>query len=180
MDVTIKHVIGTIALIGLIITAGLAYTIITSYIETDIIKQQLKQIAENVALNIVEIVNLVNFANVGSNATLMKVLGIPSDLGGKAYAVQLVNETSQGSGCYVYIYLVSRMDVAASSSIPLNSTQTQLVLATDSEGTLLVRGNETIQYSGVVYGGAKDIVVWGWKGTGATWTGIGLSKSTGE
>jgi len=175
-------VIGTIALIGLVIATGLAYTIITSYIEAEVTKQQLNQIAEHVALNLVKIANLVNFANFLNNATIMKVLRLPLDLGGKAYVIKLINETRQGRGCYVYVQLVVRKDVAASSPIPLNSTQAQLILITDGEGTLQIRGEKTnmIQYSSTIYGGAQDIVVWGWKkDESTTLAGIGVWKSGG-
>ena len=41
MNIPIKHVIGTLALIGLVVAAGLSYTMITAYIEMDMVKQQL-------------------------------------------------------------------------------------------------------------------------------------------
>jgi len=184
MDIPLKHVIGTIALIGLVIAAGLSYTIITSYIETEVTKQQLNQIAENVALNLIEIITLVNFANYTGNVQ-MKILELPSDLGGKAYTIQLINETSQNQGCYVQTQLVTRKDITAKSLIPVNSTQTHLKLVTDEEGTQQVRGENTkiIYYSGMVYGGTQDIqdiVVWAWKESlWTTWVGIGLWKSAG-
>lgn len=181
MDIPLKHVIGTIALIGLVIAAGLSYTIITSYIETEVTKQQLNQIAENVALNLVEIITLVNFANYSGNVQ-MKILELPSDLGGKAYTIQLINETIQNQGCYVQTQLATRKDITAKSIIPINSTQTQLELVTYSIEPLPVRGESTkeVYPSGMVYGGAQDIVVWGWKESlWTTWVGIGLWKSAG-
>jgi len=183
MDIPLKHVVGTIALIGLVIAAGLSYTIITSYIETEVTKTQLNQIAENVALNLVEIINLVNFAKYSTTEAMMKILKLPSDLGGKAYTIQLVNETSQNQGYYVRTQLVTRKDITAKSPIPINSTQTRLLIITDGEGTLQVRGEETkiIQYSnGTVYGGTQDIAVWGIKiDINTTWAGIGAWKSLG-
>jgi len=182
MDIPLKHVIGTIALIGLIIAAGLSYTIIISFIEADVNKKQLNQIAEHVALNLVEIISLVTFANYSDIYAQMKILKLPSDLGGKAYTIQLINETSQNQGYYVQTQLVTRKDITAKSPIPLNSTQTQLKLITNEDGTIPVRGEDTkiIQYSGTVYGGTHDVVVWGWKES--LWTtraGIGLWKSIG-
>jgi hypothetical protein len=181
MDVPIKHIIGTVALIGLVICACLAYIIITSYVEADVTKQQLKQVSEDVAMNLVEIANLVNFANLAHNNTLMRILDVPLDLGGKAYMIQLVDGTNQGHGYYVSTCLVTRKNVNASSQITLNSTQAQLKLVTDSQGILYVAGDSTkvIQYDGTVYGGARDFVVWGWKGNGTTTAGIGLWKKNG-
>lgn len=149
MDILLKHVIGTVALIGLVIAAGLAYTIITSYIEADVRKQQLKQIAENVALNLVEITNLVNFENLFADKNVTKVVDLPTDLGGRAYVIQLVNGTSEGKGYYVYTYLLTRKDIDATSPIPLTTNQTQIV----------------ISCSETVYSGTGNIVVWGRKTT---------------
>ena len=182
MDVPIQHVIGTVALIALLIAGGLAYTAVTSYIEAEAAKRQLDQIAEYVALNLVELVSLVNYANFLNNKTMMKLINLPSDIGGKAYSITLINETTQGKGCYVQASLVVRKDVAVSSPIPLNSSQTQLRLATDDEGVLLVgwRRTDTIQYRGTVYGGTQDTVVWGWrKDDNTTWAGIGVEKFQG-
>jgi hypothetical protein len=188
MDIPLKHVIGTIALIGLIISATLAYTIITSYIEADVAKKQLQQIAEHVALNLVEIISLVNFAHYSTTEPMIKILNLPVDLGGKAYTIQLINKTNQGEGCYVTATLVSRTDVTASSLIPLNSTQTQLTLITDTNGNFTLGKNEIMRYSGIVYGGTEEIrnstgqiigqrqvAVWGLKySSNTTWAGIGL------
>jgi hypothetical protein len=180
MDVPLKHVIGTIALIGLVIAVGLSYTVLASYIEAEVARTQLEQIAEHVSLNLVEIVSLVNFANETGNVQ-MKIISLPSDLGGKAYLVRLINET--GKGCFVQAELVTRNDVVASSIIPINSYETQLKLVTDGEnpGTLEVRGEvKLIYYSGTVYGGDHDIVVWASKESfHETWAGIGLWESPG-
>jgi len=180
MDVPISHVVGTIALISLVVAAGVAYSLITSYIEVEVRKQQLNQIAEYVALNLVEIVNLVNFANFSSDpGTMMRILNLPSNL---AYLIMLVDASGQGQGYYVYTQLMGREDVSARSLIPLNSTQTPVIFVVDSKGFLRVRGEDSrvIQYSSTVYGGAQDVVVWAWKKDDtATWAGIGLWKSQG-
>lgn len=196
MDVPIKHVIGTIALIGLVIAVGLSYSIITSYIEADVIRKQLEQISEHVALNLVEIVSLVNFANFVKDRPMMKILDLPSDLGGKAYIIKLVKVegTDQIKGHYVQAQLATREDVYARSSLPLNATQSQIVLITDTTGKLPVTGEDKIiEYSGSVYGGTQEIrdktglvieqryvVVWGLK-VNATLTlaGIGVWKLEG-
>lgn len=178
MNIPINHVIGTTALIGLVIAAGLSYTMITSYIETDLVKQQLGHITEHVALNIVEIVNLVNFANQSTNEPMVKVLNLPVDVGEKAYLVKIVNETE--TGCYVVGQLVVRSDVTAKAPIPLSTNQSQIVLKTDETETapLPIKGGTlgVIQWwnVGEVHGGHK-IVVWGLKESGSvTWAGIGV------
>jgi len=151
-------------------------------------KQQLNQIVEYTALNLVEIVNLVKFANFSNNEPMMKVLNLPSDLGGKAYIIKLMNETIQGiCRCYVYAQLVVREDIAATSPILLNSTQTRLKLKTEGDARpltypLQVRlGKEgIIQWSSTVYGGVQNIVVWGLTRDDDTiWAGIGVWKLQG-
>ena len=175
MDISLTHVIGTIALMGLLISTGLAYSIITSYVETEITKQQMDQIAEHVALNLVEIVNLVNFANFLNNATMMKTLKLPSDL---ACLITLVNETGQGRGYCVVAQIAGRNGVSGTAQIPINSTQSGLTFMVDSEGTLNVDPG-TVQYSGSVYSSTR-FVVWGWKKDDyTTWVGIGIYQPQG-
>jgi hypothetical protein len=165
MHAPLQHIIGTIALISLVIAAGVSYTIITSYMEAEANKQQLTQIAENVALNLAEITSLINFANFPGNIQ-MKTLKLPSNIANKAYTIQLINETTQG--CYVQTQLATRRDINAKSLIPINSNQTHIELVTEDQ-----EAPPMIINSGMVYGGAPDIVVWGWKYYANT-TRIGL------
>jgi hypothetical protein len=178
MDVPLKHIIGTVALISLVIAVGLAYTLITYHIEAEVTRKQLEQIAEYVSLNLVEIVSLVNLANYSGNVQV-KIIEIPEDLGGKAYMIRLTKEA--GRGYCVEAQLSTRKDIVASSPVPINSTETQLKLITEDEGTLKVRGEaKAVYYSGAVYGGAHDVVVWGEKvSLNVTWAGIGLLKPLG-
>lgn len=179
MEVSISHIIGTVALVSLVVAAGFSYSTIGSYIEVEVKRKQLNQIAENVALNLVEIVNLVNFANFLNNQTMLKILNLPSDL---PYSIALVNETDQGRGYSVRAEILGRNDIVGQASIPLNSTMTQVLLAINSWGTLQVRGEDakTVQYSDIVYSGAQEIVVWGWRrDSDTTFAGIGVLKSIG-
>jgi len=182
MHVPIQHVIGTAALIGLVISAGLAYNIISSSIQNDIIENQLQQVSEVVALNIVEIVNLANFANFGNltrNDTMARTVDLPLDVSGKAYAVQLMYANSQDQGYNVTSYLVADRNTVASSLIPINSNAglVQLVTAVTSPPTMYsVDGGEaTVTASSVVYGGSNSTVVWAWRGEGNT-TIAGLGR----
>ncbi len=169
MHVPIQHIIGTVALIGLVITIGLSYQIITDYLQTDLRHQQLQQVAENVAINIVEIGNLANFGN-SANGTMTRTLDLPLDLSGNAYMIGIVNDTSQGI-CYVNASLVINPHLSAMSILPIQSDQSIIVLKTDETGTLT--GNQIVTYGPTIYGGAGQTVVWAWKGSGATWAGIG-------
>lgn len=147
----------------------LSYTVITDFLQSDIRHQQLQQVAENVALNLVEITNLANFGN-SANGTMTRTLHLPADLAEKTYIIQIVNDTSQLNSCYIKAYLVTSPTVSAMSIIPLQANQSQVTLITDS-GSLA--GNQNIAYGSELYGGADSTVVWAWKGSGTTWAGIG-------
>lgn len=153
MDVPIQHIIGTVALIGLLICVSLAYNIITESMQTEVRKQQLQQVAENVALNLVEVITLDHFSNSIGNVT--RTLDLPLELAGKTYVVQIFNDTSKPNSCFVKVYLATMPYVNATSPIPLNATQSQIALETDS----------------TIYGGAKNIV-WASKGSGIIRAGL--------
>lgn len=179
MEVAISHVIGTVALIFLTFSAGYFFSVITSQIEAGMLKQQLKEIGENISLNLIEIITLVNFADYLNNITMLKILKLPLDVGGRAFVIKLTKYMDQGYS--LCLYLMTKKEVAASSLIPLNTTGTQVMLMTDSdsEGTLLVQGEGRVKYSGTVWGGGiENIVVWGWRKDSETiLAGIGVWRS---
>lgn len=157
MKVPIQHIIGTIAVIGLMITTGLSYSIITSYVDRDVKQQQLKQIAENVALNIVEMSNLIRFANY-TNRPMMKIIDLPIDLGGGTYLVQLVDGGTDGY--YVRANMTSNQHITARSLIPLSAGQNLVLNTTTATNSLLVGfDNTNVTCSGVVYG-TNHFAVW--------------------
>lgn len=182
MHVPIQHIIGTVALIGLVISVGLAYTIETSSVQQDIAQQQLAQVSEVVALKIAEIVNLANFANFGNftrNDTMMMTLDLPLDLAGRAYAVQLMNGTTGDQGYYVNSYLVAQSTTSASATVPFNPAQGSVQLTTDAANASnlywVETGTEAVTSSIVIYGGNSRAVVWVWKGEGnVTLAGLGV------
>jgi len=122
LDISLKHIIGTVALLGLVISIGLSYAIITSYVETDVKKQQLGQIGEYVSLNLVEITNLVRLAN-SSDSPMIKTIDLPFDLAGRAYVIQILCSVEEGY--YVHCYLVSQTNVFSDSFLPFNFEQTE-------------------------------------------------------
>ncbi|MEM3666948.1 MAG: hypothetical protein QW222_07715 [Candidatus Bathyarchaeia archaeon] len=204
MDVSLKHIIGTIALIGVVISASLTYMIITSHVEADVLKSQLNQIAEYVALNLAEIVNLASF-EASSKYAMIKKLNLPSDLAGKTYKMELTNE-SDGS-YWIKVSLIANPNVFSASSIPINATQlrARVVFVTNltepyflsvthvNAKILPVIGESNVQYSPTVYGGTQEIydasgqiselryvIVWGWKYSSTiVWAGLGLWKTAG-
>lgn len=168
--------VGTISLIGLIIATGFSYKVITSYIEAEVQRRQLHQVAEYVALNLVEVVSLVNFSNYSSVEPVFKILKLPRGLGEKPYIIELLNETAGGKGCYVRVRLAEGEGVAATSPIPVNHLKAGLMLKTAGKGAIPVMGGSggVIQWSGLVYAGAGDLVVWGLMDGSTQTAGIGL------
>lgn len=160
MNIPIQHIIGTAALISLVISASLVYYIFTSAAETDIKKQQLSQITENTALNLAEMINLVTFANY-TYEPMIRIMHLPVDLSGSTYTIELVNETSQGKGYLIRANLTSNQHITASSFLPSNSVE-NLRIYTDSTTRQMTAGIQgtTIICSNVVYG-KSGIVVWG-------------------
>lgn len=182
MHVPIQHIIGTAALIGLVISVSFAYTILTSSVQQDIVQQQLAQVSEVVALKIVEIVNLANFANFGNftrNDTMMMTLDLPPALSGRAYAVQMMDGVDNSQGYSVNSYLVAQNTTSASATVPFNSTQGSVRLTTDAADASnvywLEAGTKAVISSIVVYGGNSRAVIWAWRGEGnVTRAGLGV------
>jgi len=158
MHVPIQHIVGTLALIGLMISVGISYNIFITNVETDIRQKQLEQISENVALNLVELMNLAKFAQYGSSGYMMKAFYLPYDLSGRAYAIQIVSDT-RGWG-YVHAFLATQPSVYADAQIPFNSGETQIKLYTATDPIQHVQIDSTkIACNGTAYGG-NDILVW--------------------
>ncbi len=181
MDIPLKHLVGTVSLIGLIIAASFSYTAVTSQIEAEAQRSQLHQVAEYVALNLVEVVSLVNFSNYSSVEPIFKVLKLPGSIGEKPYIIELVNETSQGRGCYVRARLAERGEINASSPIPINALEAGLELKTVGEGAIPVKGGSEgeIRWMGMVYGGVEGVVVWGLMDGSNQTAGIGIWRKGG-
>lgn len=168
MDTNIQHIIGTVALIGLVISAGLSYNIITAFVRNDNQRKELSQISENVALNIEEMINLVKFAKFSSNFSdyLVKIIDLPTEVGGKSYQIQLLNDSLQ---LKVRSFLTEDASTSADSTIPFNSGDIPLRLNTTAT-TYTIRvgiGNTLITCSGTVYG-KNGTVIWAypdWRGS---------------
>jgi len=170
MDVPIEHIVGTAALIGLVISAALAYKTILGYVETSILQAQLRQIAEYISMNIVNLISLAEFAygNASTLTVMVKVLKLPTDLAGEAYLVRLVCE---GGDCYVQVELTMRSGLSTRLPINLSSTGTRVIFITGE----VQLPDHTIKPSNAVYGGNPNAVVWCWKnGSDSTCVGIGV------
>ena len=176
MDVPITHIIGTVALIGLVISVALAYGIIVDYIEANVLKSQVKQIAEYVSMNLVNLISLTEFAygDLSSPTVMTKTLELPEDLNENPYLVRLVNESGN---CYVEVKLITRSDISARSPVPLNSTRAHITIATEEtiNGINSIFPDETITLFTTVYGGNPNIIIWCWKYDSDTiYAGLGI------
>ncbi len=170
MDVPIAHIIGTAALIALVISITLAYQIVVDYVETNVLKAQLKQVAEYVSMNLVNLITLTEFAygDLSTLTVMTKSLNLPEDLGGNPYRIRLINEEGN---CYVQAELVIRTDLTAESPIPLNSTKTRVIIVTSE----IQLPDSSIVPSNMVYGGNPNIIVWCWKNSSSSMcAGIGV------
>lgn len=170
MDVPITHIIGTVALISLVISVALAYQIIVGFVETKVLEAQLKQTAEYVSTNLVNLISLTEFAygEVSSSTVMIKILKLPPDLSGNPYLVRLVSENGKP---YVEVELITQSNLSARSPIPLNSTRTYVIIVTHE----VWLPDNTVRPTNVVYGGNPNAVVWCWKNTSISMcAGIGV------
>jgi hypothetical protein len=164
LPVTLQHVIGTISILVLTIGIGISFTLVSSYVQADINKKELAQVADYVSLNLVEIAILTNSSNYAP-ITMVKTINPPTELGGRAYTIELINATNQGKGYLVRASLVTQPNVNVESIIPLNSTALmgQMIVAAASNspwgGAYVPDSKPAITYATKLYGG-NNAVVW--------------------
>lgn len=153
VEVSIQHIIGTVALISIVISASLFYTIFTSFVQDDNRQKELGQISENVAMNIAEMINIVKFETFSSNFGnyTVKIIDLPTEVGGQPYKIQLINVLGQ---MQVHSFLSNRESISANSTIPFNSGGSSIVLNTTLTVYQIQTGvdNTKIDCSGMIYG----------------------------
>ena len=157
VEVSIQHIIGTVSLIGLVISAGLFYAVFTSFVQDDNRKKVLGQTSETVALNLEEMINLVKFSKYSSDY-MIKIIDLPTDVGGRAYKIQLVNESNR---LFVHTFLANQQTLNANSTIPYNSGEIPLKWNTTETIYNINVGvdNLKIACSGTIYG-KNGTVIW--------------------
>jgi hypothetical protein len=160
VEVSLEHIIGTIALIALVISAGLFYTIFTSSVQDDNRQKDLAQISENVALNIEEMINLAKFSKYTID-NMTKIIDLPIDIDGRSYKIQLMENSVKGY--YVHTFLATQQTISADSTIPIpyNSGGIPIKLETTETVYTMIAGadNLTIACSGTIYG-QNATVIW--------------------
>jgi hypothetical protein len=174
VQISIQHIIGTVALIGIVISASLFYNIFTSFVQDDSRRKELGQISENVALNIAEMINIVKFETFSSNYGnyTIKIIDLPTQVGGQPYKIQLVNVSGQ---MQVHSFLSTHESISANSTIPFNSGGSSIVLNTTSTIYHIKTGLDLVKIacSGMVYG-KNGTAIW----AHPVWdSGIGNSPS---
>jgi|YelNatPaOPRAMG01_1025707.scaffolds.fasta_scaffold38095_3 hypothetical protein len=169
VEVSLQHIIGTVALVGLVVSACLFYSVFTSFVQADNRKNQLKQISESMASNIEEMINLAKFSKYNLNYSV-KLIDLPNSVGGEPYEIQLLNDSAQG--ILVHSFLAAQPSISADSTLPYNSGDIPIKLETTESPYNFNAGadNLTITCSGTIYG----------KNGTAIWTNPDWSNSTGN
>lgn len=157
VEVSLQHIIGTVALIGLVVSVCLFYSVFTSSVQTDNRSQQLQQISGTVSLNAEELLNLVKFSKY-SQDYMAKVIDLPNAVGDQPYKVQLISDPQKG--IYIHTYLANQPSIYADSSIPYNSGGTSITAETDQTPHTITAGvdNTTITCQGTVYGKSATVI----------------------
>jgi len=154
--VSIQHIIGTAALLVLVISLAYAYQIVVTSVQIGAIRVQTSQVAEYVAQSVSDIVSLTEFAYgaLKESGTVSKSLKLPPDLSGKPYLVRLEGE---GGSYYVVVEVSGMSSAYARSPIPLRDT-TAVVRIVASENFNL--SDARVKPKPYVYGGNPKAVVW--------------------
>lgn len=157
VEISLQHIIGTVALISLVVSASLFYSIFTGSVQDNSREKQLGQISESVALNIEEMINLAKFSKY-STGYMVKTFDLPTAVGDQPYKVQLMNDSSKG--VYVHVFLASQPSVHADSSVPYNSADIPIRAETTPATYKIEAGadNTTITCSGTIYGKSSSAV----------------------
>jgi len=172
VSVTISHVIGTVALIGLFITASMSYSIYFSEVQEQANIAQLRGIADHVSNTLLDIYSI----GLSSEAEqlLVKSLDIPSQVSQSSYNLSLVRAYSS-SGEVIFVVLVKltwKPSVYAESQLAWKGPEERTSL---SNGTLPQGFNDSSFLPKVfVLSGVSKPAVWCIKsGTNVT-LGLGV------
>ncbi|MEM2351336.1 MAG: hypothetical protein QXT26_02905 [Thermoproteota archaeon] len=174
VHVSIQHIIGTVALIGLVVSLALAYQIIVVSVETSVLKTQLNQVAEYVSMCISNVMSLTDFTYgiFKEYVTVSMNLDLPADLGGKVYVIRFVNETG---GLYVLVEVPGRRDLYAKSSISVNPTSNIQVVVDEN----FAPSDPTVEPKSHIYGGNPNAIVWCEVRGDVLYIGLGLRRPSG-
>lgn len=167
VHVVIPHVVGTVALITIFFVAGLYYDHVYTSLQTEIAENKLKEVANYVASNIIDLVSLC-YSSVG-NQSLIKKLSIPESVGKSINTVTLIKRqdpTTQEVLFRVRAYLILKQAVFEESELPWTEggklkiyTETDPSTHPDSE-LQHVAEPYSLEPKISVSGGIENFVVW--------------------
>jgi len=161
--VSIQHIIGTVALIGLAVSIALAYQIIVSSVEESVIKTQLNQTAEYISMSLTNVISLTDFTYgiISTSEPVTKHLDLPEMIGGKPYNITIVKREEE---YYVHVEIIGRSDLYAESPIIVKSTQRIRILAgVDLEIAESLLEDFDVEPRAWVIGSTLEVVVWCYK-----------------
>lgn len=180
--VSVQHIIGTVALIGLAVSIALAYQIVVGSVEESVIKTQLSQTAEYVSMSLANVISLTDFTYgiISTAEPVTKRLDLPKMISGKPYNLTIVR---RGEECYVHVEIIGRSDLYAESPIVVKSTQRIRILAGADleEAERLLEGFD-VEPRAWVTGSLSDVVVWCYKcyEDNAMYAGLGVLKGSAQ
>lgn len=170
--VSIQHIIGTVALIGLVVSLALAYQIIVSSVESSVIKTQLSQAAEYVSMSLANIISLTDFTYGILDTSLtpvVKRLDLPKTIGGKPYNLTIVKDDKY----YVYIEIIGKSYLHSTSPIAVSTQRVVILTGGDMEyAEDLLRGSG-VSPRAWVCGGSSNAVIWCYKYNNIVYAGLG-------
>ncbi|MCS7140518.1 MAG: hypothetical protein N3F04_05480 [Candidatus Nezhaarchaeota archaeon] len=173
VHVSIEHVIGTVALIGLVVAVALSYQITAGYLEENTIRSQLRQMAEYVSMSIANIVSLMEFTyGALSSGTVSKSLNLPATIGGEPYNITIIEKSG---GYYVHVTMIKRAHLHAESSIPVSPTR-RLQVFTGEEELQIILHDESIEPRAWVCGGPYAVVWCQKEIDGVVYIGLGVRR----
>lgn len=156
VHVSIQHIIGTVALIGLTVSVALAYYIIIGYVEESVIRTQLSQVAEYTSMSITSIISLTDFAygTLPTGEVVSKRLNLPATISGKPYNITILSEND---GYYVHVSIIGRSNLYARSPIVVSPTQKRIIIFTGGAPPII---GPNIEPRAWIYGGNPNAAVW--------------------
>lgn len=148
-----SHILGTIALIGIMTSTVLLYSSILVYSKFTIAKTMLSEIANYVAS---EITDTGVLYNLGANTGFFRRLYIPKGVQGQGYTIEIVQEPD---GFYLEVYLDTAKWVKA--KVKIGTTQPSDIEYNTDVSTIseVILSGRIIKYSGLIYSGIKNPVV---------------------
>ncbi len=110
---TVGHIICTMGLVALIFVMPFFYANVANNLEAEMMKRELKEIADYVSSTIANLYFLVNSTNYGDASLEKELIYLPSDVEGSVYIVEIVD--SGGNASRITAYLKNRSSTGADS-----------------------------------------------------------------